>query len=243
MTEPLHDLCHTLDLQPFGQCWPRDHDHGQAKRPGRVDLGACAIAAGIAGDDPCDAARAYHLQFAVESEWSTRDDHVSRKGQGCPGRVDETQRVGVLRLRRERRDVLAADGEEHVCRRLRQRGDRRIDVSDLDPVVAGCLAPRLAFERNQGRAGFRACGDRISAHLGSERMRRIDHMRDAFAANIIGQPAHAAKTADAGRQRLIGWRAGAAAIGVDGIDTRARDLRREQARIGSSAQNEGACRV
>lgn len=83
----------------------------------------------------------------------------------------------------------------------------------------------------------------MTAHFGSERMRRVDDMRDAFAADVVGQPAHAAKPADARRQRLIGGRAGAAAIGIDGIDAGARDLRGEQARIGRSAQNEGANHV
>ena len=71
-------------------------------------------------------------------------------------------------------------------------------------------------------------------------MRRIDHMRDAFAPNVVGKTAHAAEAADAGRQRLIGGRAGAAAIGIDRIEARARDCRGEQVGVGCSAQNEGA---
>ena len=148
--------------------------------------------------------------------------------------------VGMLRPRRERRDVLAADGEEHVCRRLRKSRDRGADISDLDPGVAGRLGPGRAFERDQRRAGLRTRRDRIAAHLGGEGMRRVDHMRDAFPPNVVGKPAHPAKAADAGRQRLVGGRAGAAAIGIDGLDARARDLCREQARVSRSAQNEGA---
>ncbi|GAA0000125.1 hypothetical protein BRDID11002_01250 [Bradyrhizobium diazoefficiens] len=197
--------------------------------------------AGIAGDDPYDAARTQHLQLAIKRERSARHDHVSREGQRRFGRIDEAQCVGVLRFIPERRDVLAADGEEHVCRRLGQSGDRCIDVADLDPVVTGCFSPGGAFERDQRRAGFRACRDGVAAHLGSERMRRVDHMRDAFTANVIGEPAHAAEAADAGRQRLVGRRTGAAAIGIDGIHAGVRDLRGKLTRIARSAQNEGAC--
>ncbi|MEY9236608.1 hypothetical protein ABIF78_008931 [Bradyrhizobium japonicum] len=213
---------------------------GQAEHAGRVDLGVRTIAAGIAGDDPRDAACAHHLQLTLKREWSTRHDHVGSEGQGCLGRIDETQRVGMLWLRRERRDVLAADGEEHFSRRLGQRGDRGVDVVNFDPVVAGRPGPGCALQRNQLRAGFRAGLDRVAAHLGGEGVRRVDHMRDAFAANIAGKPAHAAEATDAGRQRLIGGRAGSAAIGIHGVDARACDFRGEQARIGGSAQNEGA---
>ncbi len=97
--------------------------------------------------------------------------------------------------------------------------------------------------RSSAISGVPVCAhacDRVAAHLGSEGMRGVDHMRDALTANIVGKPAHAAEAADAGRQRLIGGRAGSAAIGIHGVDARACDFRGEQARIGGSAQNEGA---
>ncbi len=240
MTEPLHYFGDTLDPSAFGQLRSRDHDHGNAKHTSRVDLGARAVAAGIAGDDPRDLAGPHHLELALKRERPTRHDHIRGKGQGPFGRIDEPQRVGMLRLACERRDVLAADGEEHVCGRGGQRGDRSVDIGDLNPVVAGRFQPRRAFECDQLRAGLRARLNSIAAHLGGERMRGVDHMRDAFAADGVGQPVHAAEAADTGRQRLVGRRAGATAIGVDGVDACARDLRCELARIGRSAQNEGA---
>ena len=100
--------------------------------------------------------------------------------------------------------------------------------------------PLIALERDQRRSRLRARFDRVAAHLGSKGMRRVDHMRDALKANIVGKPAHAPEAADAGRQRLIGGRAGSATIGIHGVDARACDFRGEQARIGGSAQNEGA---
>jgi len=243
MTEPLHHVSDALDAQPFGQLRPRDHDDRQAEQAGRIDLGTRAVAAGIAGDDPGDAARAHHLQLAVERERPARHDHVGDEGQGHFRRIDEPQRVGMLRPRRERRDVLAADGEEHVGRRFGQRGDCCVDIANLNPDVAGRLAPGRALQRDQRRAGLRARFDRVTAHLGGKGMRRVDDMRDTFATNIVGKPAHAAKAADAGRQWLIGWRSRSATIGIHRINPCARDLGGEQARIGNSAQNKGARHV
>jgi len=240
MTEPLHDLGHALNPQPVGKLRPRDHDHGQAERASRIDLGARAVAPRIASDDPIYVACTHHLQFAVKREWSARHDHIGREGQGRVWRIDESQCVAMLGFARERCDVLAADGEEDLARWLRQCSDRAFDVVNLDPVVTGRPGPGRALKRDQRRTGFRTRRDRVSAHLGGERMRRVDDVRDAFVTDVAGKPAHPAKTADAGRQRLVGGRTGAAAIGIDGLDARARDRRCEQARVSGSAQNEGA---
>jgi hypothetical protein len=240
MTEPRHDLGHALHPLALGEFRPRDHDHGQGQHPGCVDLGARAVAARIAGDDPGDTSRAHHFQLALKRERPTRHDDVRGEGPRRFGRINESQRIGVLRLGREWCDVLAADGEEYVCRRVGQRGDGCVDICDLDPVVAGNLGPWRTLKSDQRRSGFRARLNRVAAHPGREGVRRIDHMRDAFTANVVSKSADAAKTADAGRQRLIGRCTGAAAIGIDGIDACARDLRRKQACIGRSAQNERA---
>ena len=240
MTEPLHHVSDAFHPQPFGQFWSRDHDDGQTEHAGGVDLGARAVAAGVTRHNPIDAAHAHHLQFAIMGERSARYDHIGSKGQRRFGRIDEAQRVGVLRPRRERCDVLATDGEERACGGSGQRGNRSGDITDFNPLVARHSGPGRAFERNQRRTGLRACFNGVAAHLGREGMRRIDHMRDAFAADVIGKSVYAAKAADAGRQRLIGRRAGAATIGIYGIDARARDLRGELVRIGNSAQDKGA---
>ena len=241
MREPRQYFLDAFDLWPIGQGGPRDHDHGQAKLARGVDLGVGAGPAGIARHQKFDASRTHQFAIALKRERSTRDDDFGIWQRQRPiGRTDKAQRIGVLRLSGERRDVLPADGEEHFCRRLGQRSERGGDVGDFDPGVAGRLRPRRALERDQRRSRLRARLDRVAAHLGSEGMRGVDRMRDALTANIVGKPAHAAEAADAGRQRLIGGRAGSAAIGIHGVDARACDFRGEQARIGGSAQNEGA---
>ncbi|GCC47473.1 hypothetical protein chiPu_0031774, partial [Chiloscyllium punctatum] len=203
---------------------PRDHDDGKVERACGVDLGAGAGSAGIAGDDPFDIARAHHLELGLEREGSARDDDVRiGQWQRLLGRIDKSQRIGLLRQGTERRDMLAADCEKYIGTTLRQGRDRGCDVRDLDPAVAGGPLPGRAFEREQRCRGLRAGGDRVAAHLGREGVRRVDHMGDAFTTQIIGKAADAAEAADAGRQRLLGRRVGAAAIGIDRVDPRAAD--------------------
>ena len=240
MTEPLHDLSHAFDPRPVGQRGAREHDHGKVELARGIDLGACAAAAGIARDDPFDAARAHHLELAVTRERPARDEDISGEWQRSIGRIDEPQRIGVLRSGAERGDMLAADRKEHAGRILGQCGYRRCDIRDLDPVIALSPIPRCALKRNQRRAGGDAGRHRVAAHLGREGMGRVDHMRDALRADVVGKAISSAEAADARRQRLIGRSPGAASVGIDRIYTRARDRRGEQIGVRRSAQNEGA---
>ena len=240
MTEPLHDLCHAFHAQSLGELRPRDHDDGQAERARRVDLGACAVAAGIAGDDPCDTARSHHLEFALKRERPARHDDIGCEWQRAFGRIDEPQRVGVVRFLGEWRDMLPADREEDSRCLFGQRCDRGGDIRDVDPVVVGRPDPGRALERDQWRSGFCARRDRVAAHLGREWMCGIDDMRDALLPNVIRKSGRAAEAADADRQRLPGGGAGTAAIGIDCVKAGARDLRGEQIRVKRSAQDEGA---
>ncbi|MGY4320453.1 hypothetical protein ACVWW1_009780 [Bradyrhizobium sp. JR3.5] len=204
-------------------------------------LGARATSAGIASDDPRDGARTHQRELALEREWAARDDDVGTgQWQRLLRRIDETQRIGMLRPAAERRDVLAADREEHVGAAVRQRRDRRDDVRDLDPAVAGRLVPGGTFEREQQRCGLRARGDRVAAHFGSEGMRRVDHMRDALAMQIIGKTADSAEPADPHRQRLFGRSGGAPTIGIDRVDPRAGHRSGKRIGVGRSAQDQGA---
>lgn len=102
MTEPFHHFGDAFHPQPLGQLWPREHDHGKAEHAAGIDLGTRTRPAGIAGDDPFDGARAHHLQLAVERERSARHDDVGiGQWQRALGRIDEPQRIGMLRPRTE----------------------------------------------------------------------------------------------------------------------------------------------
>ena len=240
MTKPRHDLGHAFRAQPAGQWRPRQHDDGKPEFARSVDLGARASPAGIAGDDPCHAARAQHLKFAVQRERPARHDDLGLEWQGRIGRIDKSQRIGMLRPGAERGDMLPADRKEHPRAVVWQGRNSGRDIRDLDPVVTGSPSPWRALERDQRRSACRARRNRVAAHLGGKGMRRIDHMRDAFLTDIVGKTARPAKAADAGWQRLVGRRAGASSVGIDRIEACVGDAVREQIGVGRSAQNEGA---
>lgn len=240
MTEPLHHLGHAFHPRPLRQRRPRDHDHGKAERTRSVDFCARAFAPGIAGDNPFDAARAHHLQLTLKSEWPARHDDVGIEWQCALGRVDESQGVGMLRLRAERRDVLPADGKKDARPIFRQGGDGGRDIRNLDPVIVSRLGPRHTLDRDQRRSACRARGSRVAAHFGRKRMGCINDMRNGFAANIVGKSVRAAESTDAGGQWLVGGVAGASAIGVDRFEARPRNCCSEQIGLSRSAQNEGA---
>ena len=240
MTEPAHHLVNAVHPHSLGQLWPRQQDDRQAEHTGRVDLGTRAVAARIAGDDPRDAARAHHVELGLKRERAAGHDHVGVERQRALRRIDKPQRVGMLRFGAERRDMLPADGKEHARSQLRQGDNGVVDIADFDPVVSGSPDPWRAFEREQWRLGFNAGRNGIAAHLGRERMRRVDHLGDAGLANVVGKALRSAEATDASRQRLVGWRAGASAVGIDGVESRVRNVRRKQIGITRSTQNKDA---
>ena len=240
MTEPLHHFGDAFHPQSVGQLRAREHDHGKTERPRGIDLGARTGSPGIAGDDPFDAARFYHLQFSAERERPPRHDDFGIERQCALGWIYKPQRVGMLRPRAEGRDVLPPDGEKHPGTVFWQSRHRGGDIGNLDPVVAGRSGPGWAFERNQLSSGCSTRRNRVAAYLGGEGMRCVNHMGDGLATDVVGKAARAAKAADTGRQWLIGWGAGATAVGIDRVVSRARHLVRKQIGVGGSAQNEGA---
>ena len=241
MTEPLHHVSHAFDQPPLGQLRPPDHDHWQLQFARRVDLGASAGAAGVAGDDPCDAPDTHQLQFASEREGAARDDQLGiGERQRTSRRIDEAERVDVLRLGCKWRDMLPADGKENICSRLRQRGHGGIDVIHVDPVITRRFDPRPAFQRKQRRCRCGASSERIAADFGGKGMGRIDHMRKSSLPDHIGKPVRAAEAADARRQRLIDRDLRSAGIGVDRVQPDSRDFSRQPIGFARSAQDEDA---
>lgn len=241
MTEPLHHLGDTFDRDPLGQLRPLDHDDGQAQLTRGIDLGARALPAGIARHDPRDAPRMHHLQFTGERERPARDDEIGiRQRQQRFGSINETERVGVLRLGRKRGDMLPANREEHPRGFDWQRRDGGGNVGNLDPVIAGALFPRLAFQRDQRRLHLRAGGQRVTADLRCKGMGRIDHMRELFLPDNIGKSVRTAEATNTHGQRLIGRNLRSAGIGIDRVKPRRRDLRRQPIGFARSAQDESA---
>jgi len=242
MTEPLHHLGYAFHPQPVRQFRPLQHDHGKAKFARRIDLGTRATSTGVAGDNPFDSARAHHVQLALEQEWPARHDDVRiGEGQRLDRRIDKSQRVGVLRLGAERRDVLPSDRKENASALERQCRHGGSEIGYLDPIVTNCLDPWRAFKRDQPRARGSAGNNRVAAHLDRKGMGRVDNICNFFPTNVLGETAGAAETTGARRQRLCRRGARAPSIGIDRFKARARDGICKQVGIARSAQNEGAC--
>jgi len=244
MRKPRQHIFDALDLRPLRQCGPCDHDDGEPQLARGVDLGTRAVAAGIAGDQPRDIACPHQLAIVCERERPARDDDLGIvQWQGAVGRIDQAQRVAMLRLGGKWREMLPTDREKHVCRRLGQGCDGRGDVGDLNPAIVGRARPWRAFEREQRHTRRGTGVDRVTTHLGGEGMGRVDHMRDPFAADVVRQPLRAAEAADPRRQRMGQRNPGAAGIRVDRIDWRARNGVRKAVGVTCSAQNERAYHV
>ncbi len=241
MRKPAQDFVHVFSSRPRGQFRPRDHDDREFQLARGIDFGARAGAAGVARHDPFDAPHAQQVQFAVKRERASRDNEVRiRQRQRAFRGVDEPERVGVLRSCGERRDVLAADGEEHARRLIRQSRHRGRDLRNFDPAIAWHFGPWRALQRDQRRIRRSAGDNSVAADLGGEGMRCIDHMGDLFAGNIFGKPACAAETAGAGWQRLIDRDLRPSGIGIDRVKPRGGNGGCQSIGVARPAQNEGA---
>ena len=241
MSKPRQCFLDAFDLWPIGQGGTFDHDDGKPKLARSVDLGTSAGTARIARYQELDAARAHQFAVALKRERSARDDELGlgqrHRTVGC---IDKSQRIGVLRLGSEGRQMLPADREKDARAFFRQSGDRSVDVGDLDPMVAGRANSRRAFQRQQRNARRGAGLDHMPAHLGGKRMRRIDHMRDALVADVVRKPRRAAKAANPDRQRVAERNLRAPRIGIDRVDPLAHEHGCEVVGIACPAQDEGA---
>lgn len=240
MRQPRQHLLDAFDTCPLGQGRAFDHDDAKAKFARGVDLGTGAGPAGIARHQKFDAARTHQFMVASKRERAAGDDDFGiGQRQRAIGRIDQPQRVGMLRLGGEGREMLSADGEEDARALFGQRRNRGVDIADLDPMVTGCTNPWRALQRQQRYVGCGAGLDRMPAHLGSEGMRRVDDMRDALLADVIRKSRHAAKAADPRRQLVAKRDLRAARIGINGVDLLADASFRKPVGVACSAQNEG----
>lgn len=240
MIEPRQHFLDVFDSWPIGQGGAFDHDDGKPELARSIDFGTSAGTAGIAGDQKLDAARAHQFAVAFKRERTARDDDFGLGQRQRPvGCINKSQRIGVLRFRSERCEMLPPDGEKDARAVFRQSRNRCIDIRDFNPMVARYATPRRALQRNQQSAGRGAGLDRVPAHLGGEWMRRIDHVRDALLANEFRKSRHTAKAADPRRQRMAERDLRAARIGINSVDLLGDASFRKLVGVACSAQNEG----
>ena len=220
MSEPVHDLFDALRRLAFRQDRPVNHDDWQSQPARGIELGFRPLTSGISRDNVRDAMIAQQRKVAFRRERSTRQHDLGiRQRQRSRGRIDKTQQIEVLRLRREWVEMLLADREKNPRRLIGQCSRGVLDTSDMLPFVAGRRDPRFAQIGDQRRGSLGAGGHGVAADLARERMRGVDHVGNVFLLDIVGEPVDTAKAPDPRRQDLRDRRRGATSVGVDSGNT------------------------
>lgn len=213
--KPAHRLIHTGHDLARRQSRPRDHDHRQAKRPRRRQLGHGPRATGILGHQPCDTVADQQGTVASLGKRPARDlDRAIRQRQRIR-RIDEAQQIMMLGPRREGGEVLAPDSKKDTRRGYGQRGNSGWQVGNLGPEIARNRQPSRALQRQQRHTGAGTGGNGILADPGGERMRRIDDPTDPGRAQILRQPLGPAKAPYPHRHGLRTGAGGAPGEGVN----------------------------
>jgi hypothetical protein len=242
MAKPAQGLGDRFDRLP---CWnkrPANHHDRQAKITRRFDLRRGSGTSRIPGNDNVRAEILKQGPITRAVERTTRHDHFCvGQRQWIARRIDQTNQVGVLRIRRESLQMLPADPEEYTAC-LESKSLRRCrDIIDLDPSVARQALPGGTFQRQQGHSRDVTSCDRIRAHLRREWMGGIDDPIDTLRTKVVREASNAAKAADAPGNRRQQRIPGTARIGQYRIDTRIIDEgSRQPVRVGGAAEEQNA---
>lgn len=238
---PRHDACDAVGLLARRHGGPFDKDHGQPERAGGVEFRPCADAACVFGDDVGDGMIAQKGGVALCGKRTLGDDRRGvRQGQGCFGRIDQTQKVMVLRFGGEGVEGLFADGKKDAGRGVGQGFGRRFGGVDARPAVGGFGCPSGAFEGQQRGRGLGAGGNGVCAYLCGEGVGRVDDMGDAFGADVFCKSPGPAKAADARRQGLRHGGRCASGVGKHRIHPLREQMRGKAGGLGRAAKKKDA---
>ena len=241
MSKKRHNLVHVARHVSGWQVWPVDQNDRDAPGPSRIELGPRTGTARVLRHNQKDPVIHQQAQILRLGEGAARDDgfRVGQR-QSAFGRVDKAQKVMVLGLCTEGREVLLSDSEEDPSGRLGKCFDGGTDIRNDVPVVARAGRPRRAFKGAERRPGFRASRDGIATHLCGEGVRCIDDMGDAFGPDVFGQSLRATEATDPSRQGLRKGCARASGIGEDGIRASLGQSASQSARFGRAAEEKDA---
>ena len=194
-------------LRPFR---PRQHDDRNAEAACRRDLAIRGRPAAVLGNDDIDIVLREKTSFVGFVEWaaSGKIDGIRHRKRRLD-RIDAADEIEVLRPRRERDELIAAECKEYATWRGAERLHGGRHVGNFGPAVAVDRDPGGTIQRQkrnlcEGRGGGRIGGD--ACRIG---MRRIDQEVDRFGAEPSGEADGAAETADAYQNRLRRRRRGA----------------------------------
>ncbi len=215
MRQPVQNLCDSRKLGPLRQNRAVDHQHGQAQRARRIQLGPRAGASRVLGDDKLRPMALHQRAIVGFGKGPSGNDNFGiRQGQAV-GVIHQTQQIIVLGLGGKILKMHAANGQENPLCVPGQCIDSRRDIRDVMPVIAGLRRPRRAGQRGQGHLRCPTRLDRVPAHLGRKRMGCVHDMSDGVVADEIRQTFRAAVTANTDWQRLRAWRFHPSCVGID----------------------------
>ncbi len=240
MTKPVHHLRNSGEAGPFGQGRAIDHDDPQAQYAGGGQFGVGPAAAGVFGDDDVNVVILQQREVVGVVERAAGDDGGGLGQQGFARRVDEPQKVVVLRRCGKHVQVLAADGKEDLRRDAGQGFDCILNALHGVPDVALLRLPRGAFKGGKGHGQSLTGGGGMVAHLRGKGMGGVNHMGDFVVCKIGRQAGDTAKAANPLGQGLLYGINGASGIGKDGVDLGRRQGLGQQARLGCAAQQKDA---
>ncbi len=188
------------------------HDHDlDTEFARRRDLGVTGVAAAVLSDD--EVAGIYRQQFllVIDKEGTTRGNVLSVRQQWLRlDRVDAADEITVLWLAFERSQFLPPEREEDIARRASGFYRRLSDVSGFRPVVPGASQPGRTPDGENGDAGCPCCLSRVAGNIGGKGVGGVYKKASPAFGKIMCEPVHAAKAADADRDRLAQGRFGSA---------------------------------
>lgn len=216
-----------------------DQPDRQVERARGLEFRIRALAAGVLGDDQIAAMPPQKREVAGEIKGAACDlNRDAGQGQRRLGRIDKAQKIVMLRLAGEDRQMQPSDGEKHPARCRPEPQGGGFEIGEACPVITGRGRPGRAHQPDQGRAGQGRRHMGVMAHLRGKRMRGVDQMGDLMLAYPGGKPLSAAETAGSDRDGLGARRLCPASIGQYGPDPAFRDQAGELARLGGAAKNE-----
>lgn len=237
--KPIHHPLHRFNDLALWQQWPVNHDDRDSQPPRSQQLGLCAAATSIFGDNSGNLVGLQQLQIAAFRKGSPRDHQGgAAQWQRHCRRINQPQQIMVLWLTFEIGQVLATNGKENPTRGAGKGRCRSRNVRNAGPVVALPRLPCGPLQRDQGGAGFSGslCG--VVAHLCRKRVGRVDQMGELFTGQIGGQPCHPAKSADSDRDRLGSGVGHATSIGQRRWQTGIMNRPGQQASFGRAAKDQ-----
>lgn len=220
------------------------HDHRNAKRAGSFDFRIGRRTAGVFRDDDLDPGALQHVNLIGKRKGSTRRDVARiRNFKRRFYRIDAADQIAVLGRGFKGQELLSAKRQKCIFADGTQCGDRFLDASHVQPMVALPRHPSRARQFDHRHACYVSSPYGIGRNARRIRVRRIHQQIETFLGNIARQALSAAEAADAHRDGLLDRVLRAARHGqqnsVAGVVGK---LSSQNAGIRRAAENEdGAC--